>query len=321
VVIVSSGAIALGMETMKLAKRPKLLAKLQACAAIGQGKLMRAYETAFAKNGYHAAQILLTRDCFQERTRYLNGKNTFEALLEMKTVPIVNENDSVATEEIKFGDNDTLSAQVASLVGANLLVVLSDIDGFCSKDGDIIRRIDSLEALRECRKYVYSKPNEKTAGGMKAKLDAAQIAMKAGIPIVLTNGQDNEALEKIFRGEEVGSVFYASEQKSSARKRWLAYSAKVKGTLVVDKGAHRALVELKKSLLPGGVSDCSGHFQAGELVQVSDLSGHVFARGLVNYSQEDLLRIKGSKTSEIETILGRKGRDEVIHRDDLALLE
>jgi glutamate 5-kinase len=321
VILVSSGAIALGMETLEIEKRPKKLAELQACAAIGQGKLMKAYETAFSENGFHAAQVLLTRDCFQDRTRYLNAKHTMETLLEMGAVPVVNENDTIATEEIKFGDNDTLSAQVASLVGANQLIFLSDIEGFYSEDKTLIRRIASLAEIKEYRKFIYSKQNEKTAGGMKAKLDAAQISMKAGIPIVLTNGQDDEALKRVLKGEEVGSLFCAGNKKTSARKRWLAYSAKVKGVLVVDKGAYRALAELKKSLLPGGILSLSGDFASGDLVQLADEDGAVFARGLVNYSSDELLKIKGKKTGEIVSVLGKKRCDEVIHRDNLAFLE
>lgn len=321
VVLVSSGAIALGMETLNISKRPKKLPELQACAAIGQGKLMKAYETAFAQHGLPAAQILLTRDCFHDRILYLNAKNTLNALLKYGAIPIVNENDTVATEEIKFGDNDTLSAQVASLVNANLLVFLSDIEGFYSQDKTLIRRIDSVSKIKEYRKFIYSKQNEKTAGGMKAKLDAAQISMKSGIPIVLTKGQDEHSLTRILKGEEVGSLFSASGSTASARKRWLAYSARVKGTVTVDKGAYRALIELKKSLLPGGVLSVSGNFHSGDIVQVSDESGEIFARGLVEYSYDEMQKIKKHKTNEIESILGYKYADEVIHRDNLAFLD
>ena len=321
VVLVSSGAIALGMETLKLAKRPKTLPHLQACAAIGQGKLMKAYETAFSERGFHTAQVLLTRDEFQDRRRYLNAKNTVESLLKMNIVPVVNENDTVATEEIKFGDNDMLAAQVANLAEADLLVFLSDIDGLYLKDRTLIRRIRSFGELKEYTRHIYPKRSEKTAGGMKAKLEAAQVAMRSGIPIVLANGRDEDVINRILTGEEVGSLFCPTESKTNARKRWLAHSAQVKGSLTVDLGAYRALVEAKRSLLPSGVLGCSGHFKVGDLVQLMDREGSIFGRGLINYSYDELEKIKGRKTTEISDILGYTRSDELIHRNNLVLLE
>lgn len=207
VILVSSGAIALGMETLGRAKRPTALPELQACAAIGQGKLMKAYETSFSVHGFHTAQILLTRDGIQDRERYANARRTIETLLEMGVVPIVNENDTVATEEIKFGDNDILAAQVAHMTQTNLLVLLSDIDGFYLRDKTLIRQIRSTDELKEYASHVHEKRNEKTAGGMTTKLEAAQMAMNAGIPVVLANGRDSEVMARILKGEEIGSLF------------------------------------------------------------------------------------------------------------------
>ena len=320
VVLVSSGAIALGMDTLKRAKRPTSLPELQGCAAIGQGKLMKAYEAAFSSHGFHAAQILLTRDGLQDRERYVNARNTLQELFQMGAVPIVNENDTVATEEIRFGDNDVLAAHVANLVEANLLVFLSDIDGLYLKDETLIRQIHSPEELKEYASHVYPKRSEKTAGGMKTKLEAAHIAMSSGIPIVLANGRDERIVERILKGEEVGSLFFPAREKASARKRWLAHSASSKGTLVVDQGARRALTELKKSLLAGGVVKCSGHFKMGDVVDLTDEGGQIFARGLINYSRDEVNKIKGSKTKEIDSILGYKRSDELIHRNNLVFV-
>lgn len=219
IILVSSGAIALGMDTLKHSKRPKSLPTLQACAAIGQGKLMKAYEAAFSTSGFHAAQILLTRDGLEDHERYVNARNTVEELLKMGAVPVVNENDTVATEEIKFGDNDILAAHVARLVGAKLLVFLSDIDGLYLKDKTLIRQICSERELKECASHVYPKRSEKTAGGMKTKLEAAHMVMRSGIPVVLANGRDERVMERILKGEEVGSLFFLASGKTNARKK------------------------------------------------------------------------------------------------------
>lgn len=321
VILVSSGAIALGMETLGRTKRPTALPELQACAAIGQGKLMKAYETSFSAHGFHTAQVLLTRDGLQDRQRYVNAKRTIETLLEMGMVPIVNENDTVATEEIKFGDNDILAAQVANMTEANLLVLLSDIDGFYLRDKTLIRQIHSPDELKEYTSHIHEKRNEKTAGGMKTKLEAAQMAMRSGIPVVLANGRDGEVMMRILKGEEVGSLFFPVSGKTSARKIWLAHSASAKGTLTVDSGAYRALREGKKSLLASGVTACSGNFKLGDSVRLSDEKGHVFACGLVNYSSDEIGKIKGRKTKDVSELLGYKRSDELIHRNNLVFLE
>ena len=321
VILVSSGAIALGMDTLKRMRRPTQLPELQACAAIGQGKLMKAYETAFSNSGFHAAQVLLTQDGLQDRKKYLNARNTIEPLFAMKAVPVVNENDTVATEEIRFGDNDMLAAQVASLTEANLLVFLSDIDGLYLRDKTIIRQIHSQEELKKYASHIHEKQGEKTVGGMKTKLQAAQIAMRSGIPIVLANGRDERVVERILKGEEVGSLFVPAERSANARKRWLANSASSHGKLVLDEGACRALKEDNRSLLPGGILKCAGNFKLGDVVELADSRDQIFARGLVNYSCEEVLKIKGKKAKEIDSLLGYKRSDEVIHRDNLVFLE
>ncbi|MBI4394980.1 MAG: glutamate 5-kinase [Candidatus Omnitrophica bacterium] len=320
VVLVSSGAIALGMDTFKKTKRPSSLPELQACAAIGQGKLMRAYEALFLNAGFHAAQILLTRDEIQVRERFVNAKNTIETLIEMGAVPIVNENDTVATEEIRFGDNDILAAHVASMIGASLLIFLSDIDGLYLKDKTLIRQIHSPEELTEYTAHIYPKRSEKTAGGMKAKLEAARMAMRSGIPIVLANGRDERVVERILKGEEVGSLFVPNERRTSAKKRWLEHSAPSKGMIIVDQGAHRALKESKRSLLSSGVVRSSGNFKLGDVVELADEEGRIFARGMINYSREEVERIKGKRAKEIDSILGYKRTDELIHRNHLVFL-
>lgn len=321
VILVSSGAIALGMETLSRRKRPSTLEELQACAAIGQGKLMKAYETCFSARGFHTAQVLLTRDGLQDRERYVNAKRTMETLLDMGIVPVVNENDTVATEEIRFGDNDILAAQVANMTEADLLVLLSDIDGFYLRDKTLIRQIHSSKELKEYTSHIYKKQNEKTAGGMKTKLEAAEMAMRSGIPIVLANGRDQEVMLRILKGEEVGSLFFPATHKTSARKKWLAHSASAKGTLQVDSGAYRALREGKKSLLVSGVTGCSGNFKLGDSVRLADEEGRVFACGLVNYSSDEVSKIKGRKTKEVPEILGYKRSDELVHRNNMVFLE
>ncbi len=321
VILVSSGAIALGMEAIGLARRPKALPELQACAAIGQGRLMGAYEKAFKKHGLHSAQILLTREALQERERYVNVKNTLSELLRLGVVPVVNENDTVATEEIKFGDNDTLSVLIAGLIEADLLVFLSDIEGFYLKDKTLIRQIHDIKEMENYMQHIHAKRSEKTAGGMRAKLEAAKIAMKCGIPIVLANGRDKDVIGKILKGEEVGSLFYSARHRTSARKKWMAHSAKAKGCLTVDEGACRALLAGNKSLLPSGVVAVSGDFQIGDLVRIQDEAQNVFACGLVYYDCREIEKIRGKKSGEIHSVLGYHRADELIHRNNLVILE
>lgn len=319
VVMVTSGAIACGMEALGLKARPKELPKLQACAAIGQGKLMKIYEDYFSRRHFHTAQILLTRDGLQDRERYLNARNTLNALLRMRILPIVNENDTVATEEIRFGDNDILSALVSSLIAADLLVILSDVDGFYLKDKTRLGTIHSLSQIEsELKEHLYTVQREKTRGGMEAKLEAACFAMQAGVPMVIASGLGTGVLAKILGRESVGTWFYANERKRTQRKNWLAFSH-TKGDIEIDEGAVKAVVHGGKSLLPSGIVKTSGSFQLGDAVRVLGPRGQEIGRGLVNYAQEEIERIRGRKTDEIQGVLGYKDYDEVVHRDNFVI--
>ncbi len=322
VVLVSSGAIGLGMEVTAFKKRPKKMAQLQACAAIGQGKLMAAYEKFFAKRGVHTAQILLTRDGLEDRERFLRASRTMNELLRMKVLPIVNENDTVSTEEIAFGDNDRLSVHVSHLVGADLLILLSDVDGFYLNDGSRIRLVSSIREIREeLVKHVKDKRKEKTVGGMSAKLKAATTAMNLGIPMLIVNGHKKGLIGNAMRGADVGTLFLPSREKPSARRMWISFSAPRKGSVVVDHGAFDALKAQRVSLLPRGMVSVKGDFEKGHVVELETQDGRVFGRGVVRYSSRDLSRLVGKKTGEIQQILGYKNQDEVIHRNDLVIWE
>lgn len=317
-VLVSSGAIAFGMQTLRLRRRPVELKKLQACAAIGQGKLMRAYEEFFSRHGVHTAQILLTRDALEERARFLNAKRTFDELFFLGILPIVNENDTVATEEIAFGDNDVLSVWVASLIHADLLIILSDVDGFYLNDGSRVRVVEEWKQVEKLTAHLRERRREETVGGMGAKLSAARLAMQSGIPLLLVNGHEEGILERVIAGEDVGTLFAAGEKKRTSRENWIAFSARKKGSIFVDRGAYEALVGRGKSLLPRGVVRIEGKFGRGEVVELH-FESQVFGRGIAGYSSEELARILGRKTDEIAALLGYKHRDELIHKNDLVL--
>lgn len=320
-IIVSSGAIACGMDLIRVNKRPTELPLLQACAAIGQGKLMKVYEDFFVKKKFHTAQILLTQDIFHDRQRYLNTRNTFNALLELGILPIVNENDTVVTDEIRFGDNDRLSSAVAQITGADLLINLSNVGGVLDNDKNVVSQIGSEYELENLKKMIFESKAEKTVGGMKSKLDAAKILMSSGIPMIIADGKDFSILKKIVEGKNVGTLFVPFEQKASFVKTWLIYSSSPKGKLILDSGASDAIQNKGKSLLPGGIASLEGHFKAGDAVLVTTEKGRDIARGLTNYSREELDKIRGKKTADIEGTLGYKFYDEVIHRDNLALFK
>lgn len=319
-VVVSSGAIALGMKTCSFKKRPREMAELQACAAIGQGKLMHAYESFFAKQKIHTAQLLLTRDGLENRKRFLCARNTLETLIKMNILPIINENDTVAVEEIAFGDNDILAVHVAHLVGADLLINLSDAEGFLLRDGTRVREVSSEDEIdTKLLMHLTDRKREETIGGMSAKLKAARVAMRLGIPFMIVNGHLPHVLQDIIHGMDVGTLFIATNRKKDLRKKWIAFSAIRHGGLVVDQGAFQALFVGKKSLLPGGIIKIKGNFEAGQVVELETLEGKVFGRGVVHYNSRDLGRIAGKKTSQIQEILGSKSSDEVIHRNDLVI--
>ncbi|MFZ5801972.1 MAG: glutamate 5-kinase [Candidatus Omnitrophota bacterium] len=320
VTLVSSGAIGCGMDVLGLKKRPREMALLQACAAIGQGKLIHAYEKFFFKKGIPTAQVLLTRDGLEQRDRFLKARQTFSELLRLGALPIVNENDTVSTEEIAFGDNDILSVHVAHLVQADLLIILSDVDGFFLTDGTRVRRVGSeLEIDRDLVKHLRGKAGEKTVGGMRAKLEAARVAMRLGIPLLLVNGGEEQVLSRALRNEDVGTYFLPGGKQYSAKKNWIAFSAKQKGVLVIDEGAAVAVGKGDKSLLMGGVTGMRGNFRRKDVVLIETQEGQAVGRGVVRYDAGDLGRVLGKKLAEAKEILGSAFSGEVILRDNLII--
>jgi glutamate 5-kinase len=321
-IIVSSGAIAAGCRKLGLTSRPAGIPQQQAVAAAGQSALMLTYEEAFADFGLKVAQILLTHDDLEARGRFLNARNTLFTLLQWHVVPIINENDTVATHELKFGDNDNLAALICNLVGADLLVLLTDIDGLYDKDprehadARFVPLVDQFDAGLE---KAAGRAGTLGRGGMASKLQAAKKAAAAGIPTIIANGQTLGILKKIFSWEDVGTLFLPQAQKLKSRQYWLAYNVNPKGVILVDQGAYEALVHRHKSLLPAGIVAVFGGFGKGAAVQLMDPEGQPFAVGLTNYSARDISRIQGRHTKEIEKFLGQKGYDEVIHRDNLVI--
>lgn len=325
IIVVSSGAVAAGMTRLGRKERPKTIPEKQALAAVGQIKLMALYERHFSKFDKSVAQVLLTHEDLANRQRYINAKHTFQMLLASSIIPIVNENDTVAVEEMKFGDNDHLSALVATLLEADLLVILSDVEGVYDKDprahadARLISLIREPKGLR--RANVGTSVSAAGTGGITTKLGAAEEAAAAGIPTVIASGMHNGVLGKVFAAaDEIGTLILPEPHRLTSRKHWIAYNLKPAGAVVVDQGARDAVVRKGKSLLPSGLKEVRGAFGVGECVQCLDLEGREFARGLVNYSAQELNRIKGLHTSRIEKVLGYKAYEEIIHRDDLVVL-
>ncbi|MDD5669682.1 MAG: glutamate 5-kinase, partial [Candidatus Omnitrophica bacterium] len=306
VVLVSSGAIFLGMMTVGIHSRPQELASLQAAAAVGQNELMNAYRKFFDKLGITCGQVLLTWEDFNDRKRYLNAKNTLLTLLSWGAVPVINENDTVSTDEIRFGDNDRLSALVSSIISADLLIILSDIDGLLDKDKTVI---PCVESITPAVKALACPSDKKTcAGGMITKIEAARIAVDSGIPCVITNGRKkNIILSTVRHPGESGTIFLPKKSFLKARMRWLAFGSRVKGKITIDDGAREALLK-KKSLLSVGVNAVEGVFLAGDVVNVLDLQGNEFARGKVNVSSRTLEKNKGKRYTK-----------EIIHRDNIVV--
>jgi glutamate 5-kinase len=324
VALVSSGAIATGMARLALAERPRSIPEKQAAAAVGQSALMWQYEIAFKRYGIAVGQVLLTAQDIGDRTRYLNARNTLLALLGFGVVPVVNENDTVAVEEIKVGDNDNLSALVASLIEADLLVLLTDVGGLYTADPARQSGATKLDTVAEVTDEILAMAGTHgdgvSVGGMATKLQAAQKAAASGVPMVIASGRERGVLARILSGEAVGTYFVPKADRLGARKRWIAFAAPPQGRLLVDAGAARALTRQGRSLLPSGVTAVDGEFAAGDVVAVVDGESREFARGLVNFDAGELRRIRGAKTQEIEPRLGYKSVDEVIHRDNLVIL-
>jgi len=309
VLLVTSGAVGAGMGVLGYERRPTELSELQACAAVGQSRLMAMYEKLFAAHNLHVAQVLLTHDDLEHHDRHLNARNTLVTLLRHGVVPIINENDAVSYTEIKFGDNDRLSALVTVLLPADLLVILTTVDGVIENFGrahprtlPVIERIDAgLEKLARGTQSPTS------VGGMASKIQAAKIAMRSGIPMVIASGRKKHVLERILAGETEGTLFVPGATRLRGRKRWIAFFHHPKGTLYVDDGARSALRERGKSLLPPGIARCEGDFEAGEVVRICDLDGTEFARGLASFSAEEI------RSRQLRGV-------EVVHRDNLVIL-
>ena len=322
IILVSSGAIAMGAERLDRVGKLKSIPEKQAAAAVGQGLLMKEYEAAFSRFKIPVAQLLLTRDAMENRERYINARTALETLVDMGTLPIINENDTVAVEEIKVGDNDNLAALVASLIGADLLVLLTDIDGFHLNPEDSEEPLSEIDEITsEIRSAAAGSGSALGTGGMVTKLEAAELCMAAGIAVVIGSGRRPGTLEAILKGEETGTLFVPALTKREAQKRWLAHGMRPKGKIVVDAGAAKAIREKGSSLLAVGVKEVKGRFERGDLVSLLKESGKEIARGLVNYGSSDIAEIKGARTADIEKRLGYKYADEIIHRDELAVLE
>lgn len=323
-VVVSSGAIAAGMKNLGLKKKPHDIVLKQAAAAVGQSSLMWAYEKCFGVHGKKVAQVLLTREDLSDRKRYINSRNTLNTLLSFRVIPIINENDTVSTEEIRFGDNDHLASLVATLIEAERFVILSDVDGLFTVDprkdpnATLIGRVS--EITPEIEGIAGGAVTVVGTGGMYSKVLAAKKAMNSGITVNIVNGRKKGVLRSIIKGELCGTEFVAREVRPSQKKRWIAHGIRSKGFLTLDSGAVEAIVKRGKSLLPSGIVDVSGDFDIGDAVYCLDTSGNRIAKGLVNYSAQEIARIKGRNTREIDSILGYKYSDEVIHRDNLAIL-
>ena len=325
VILVSSGAVGVGCRRLGLTERPTTMAMKQAVAAVGQGRLMRVYDDLFSSLQQPIAQVLLTRSDLAQRSRYVNAYRTFRQLLKLGVIPIVNENDTLAVEELKFGDNDTLSALVASLVEADWLFLLTDVDRLYSADpryhpdAKPIHIVDRIENLEDLQVQVGDRGSNWGTGGMVTKIAAARIATSAGVRMVITEGRSPANIQRILKGETLGTQFEPQTQPSTARKRWIANGLVPAGKLYLDAGAVDAVCHKGRSLLAAGITDVEGEFQQQDAVQLCDQTGKEIARGIVNYASTELEKIRGLKSDQILGKLGYQGAETVIHRDNLVL--
>ncbi len=323
VVIVTSGAIASGKHRMGITTPLKSMPQKQAAAAIGQGRLMRVYSNAFGRHGIYVGQILLTMSDLTDRKRFINVRNTMTTLMEWGVVPIINENDTVAVDEIKFGDNDSLAAMVANIVEAHLLVNLTSTEGLYDRNPAKSKKAKILHLVEEITDDIQAAATDETSdvgtGGMRSKVLAARRVTAFGIPYIIASGKRKGVLAGILDGEEIGTLFLPSSEHLNSRKYWIAFTLRSRGKLVVDDGAKKALLEQGKSLLPSGILDVEGEFGVGDPVICVDQQGVLLAKGLVNFSAQDVRKIMGLKTSKIQQVLGYKDYDEVIHRDNMAV--
>ncbi|RLW68337.1 MAG: glutamate 5-kinase [gamma proteobacterium symbiont of Stewartia floridana] len=324
VVLVSSGAVAEGMSRMGWQSRPHNLNELQAAAAIGQMGLVQAWEAGFQKFDLHTAQVLLTRDDLEDRSRYLNARSTLRTLLELGVVPVVNENDTVTNDELRFGDNDTLAALVANLIEADLLVLLTDQEGLFDADPRFNPKAKLISQTRvdnpQLDQVAGGSASGLGLGGMVTKVRAARLAARSGTGTVIAAGRQKQVVDAIYRGDDVGTLMVPVQEPQAARKRWLAGQLQPRGSLTIDDGAVRVLREQGSSLLAVGVSGVKGDFGRGEVVVILDKQGTEVARGLVNYDAQETTHLMGKPSSQIEEVLGYVDEDELIHRDNLVLL-
>lgn len=324
-ILVTSGAVAVGVDRMGLPGKPKTIPGKQAAAAVGQGVLMHTYEKFFADYGQIVAQVLITKTEAIDRHRYTNTRNTFMELMRQRVIPIVNENDVVALDELKIGDNDNMSALVAGIVDADLVIILSDVDGLYTANPqthpDAVIVPEVAEITPEIEASAGGVGSARGTGGMATKIQAAKAATSSGIHLVIASGTEKNAITRVLQGEELGTLFVSRENRLQFRKRWLAFGAKIAGSIVVDDGCAKAIRKAGGcSILPAGVFAVQGEFLPGSTVSVIDKDAHELARGLVHYSSAEMEQIKGCNSGEIANILGHKNFDEVIHRDDLVIL-
>jgi len=323
IILVSSGAVAAGKADLGIKGKPPTIPLKQAAAAIGQSRLMRAYKERLRASGHTVAQVLLTRDDLANRRRYLNARNTLMTLIEHRVIPVINENDTVVVDEIRFGDNDNLSAMTTNLVEAGLLVILSDVDGLYDRDPGKYPQAKLIPVVERITEEIEQMAGESHSdlgtGGMNTKLKAAKRALLCGAAAAIINGRTPGNLLRLFEGEELGTYFLPARGRMAARKHWIAFTKKPRGKLLLDDGALKAVTERGKSLLPSGISKVEGSFERGDAIRICSLAGTEFARGVINYSQAELIRIIGRKSAEIEQILGYKYGDEIVHRDNMVL--
>ena len=323
VILVSSGAIAAGVKKIGFDKRPEGIPARQAAAAVGQAGLILSYEQTFSHYNRKVAQLLLTRDDLSNRRRYLNARNTINTLLDWGIVPIINENDTVVTEEIKLGDNDNLSAMITLLMDADILINLTDIDGLFDKDprvhedAALIKEVTTI--TKEMEAAACGIPGNLGTGGMLSKLKAAKKLSRSGIPMIIAGGKNQNILSELVSGKEFGTFFIPGKRRLNSRKCWIAYTLKPQGAICLDRGAEEAIVSRGKSILPIGITSVQGAFGMGAPVEIKDQEENILGRGLANYSSADIKSIMGMKTSAISSVLGSKPYDDVIHRDNLAI--
>jgi glutamate 5-kinase len=322
VILVTSGAVGAGIGKLGLGRRPKTIPEKQATAAIGQGILMHMYEKLFSEYGVVVAQVLLTRDDIMDRRRFLNARNALNAILQLEAIPIINENDTIAIDEIKFGDNDTLSALVASLVDAEILILLSDIDGLYSANPSTDKKAILIPLVTdingEIEKLAGEAGSKLGTGGMTTKIQAARVAMNSGFPMIIAHGKEDNVITRIADGEALGTLFLPKENRLDSKKRWIAFGSNIQGAITIDEGARKALTNDGKSLLPSGIIGLEGEFDVGNTVVILN-NGQEIGRGIVNYSFAEVIKIKGKKSKDIAKLLGYKDFDEVIHRNNFVL--